>query len=120
MPRLQLTLMLGTRTVEVLGLIDTGSAINVLPYSVGINLGAVWEQEALLPPLAGNLANAETRSLIVQASHPQLTPDDPIDLIFAWSRLENAPILFGQYNFLAQFRVCFDASEDKFEVYPKH
>ena len=34
MPRLGLTLTVGTRSVDVVGLIDSGASVNVLPYSV--------------------------------------------------------------------------------------
>jgi hypothetical protein len=43
-PRLPLTLSYQNSVVEVAGLLDTGASINVLPYSVGIQLGAVWEE----------------------------------------------------------------------------
>ncbi|MBD0387434.1 MAG: hypothetical protein ICV54_13150 [Nostoc sp. C3-bin3] len=40
-PILPLTLSYKNSVVNVLGLLDTGASINVLPYSVGIQLGAV-------------------------------------------------------------------------------
>jgi hypothetical protein len=40
MPRLSLTLTHAQRTVEIVGLLDTGAAVNVLPYPVGVALGA--------------------------------------------------------------------------------
>jgi hypothetical protein len=40
---LPLTLV-STRSVPVLGLLDTGAAVNVLPYAVGVNLGLNWDQ----------------------------------------------------------------------------
>ena len=42
MPRLALTLSHGQRSIDVIGLLDTGAAVNVLPYSVGAALGADW------------------------------------------------------------------------------
>ena len=119
MPRLSLTLRLRERSVEVTGLVDSGSPVNVIPYSVGVALGAVWEHQQVEVPLAGSLGNIEGRALIVQAMHPQLTPEHPVELIFAWTRDENVPILFGQTNFLMEFRVCFDASLAVFEVFPR-
>lgn len=119
MPRLPLTLKLGSRTTDVVGLIDSGASVNVIPYSVGVALGAVWEQQNVSVPLVGSLGRAEARTLIVEALHPQLTPERPIELIFAWTRKDNAPILFGQTNFLMEFRVCFDASQAVFEVYSR-
>ena len=32
------------RTSEIFGLLDTGSSLNVLPYDVGMELGAVCEE----------------------------------------------------------------------------
>ena len=36
MPRLPMTLTYGNRSVDVVGLLDTGSAVNVIPYHVGV------------------------------------------------------------------------------------
>ncbi len=49
MPYLPLTLNYPTsqasglenRSVEVMGLLDTGASVNVLPYDIGLQLGAV-------------------------------------------------------------------------------
>jgi hypothetical protein len=45
MPRLPPTLTYEQRSVEVVGLLDTGAAVNVLPYPVGLELGADWDQQ---------------------------------------------------------------------------
>ena len=119
MPRLSLTLMLKERTVDVTGLVDSGAAVNLIPFSVGRDLGAVWEQQKVAVPLVGSLGRVEARALIVEALHSQLTSDHPVELIFAWAKDENVPVLFGQTNFLMEFRVCFDASNAIFEVYPR-
>ncbi|MEG3891181.1 hypothetical protein QT973_12240 [Microcoleus sp. Z1_A1] len=44
---------------------DTGSSLNVLPYHLGLALGAVWEEQTLSIQLAGNLAPVEARGLAV-------------------------------------------------------
>jgi len=82
------------------GLLDTGAAVNVLPYPVGLALGADWDQQIVAIPLTGSLGSIEARALVVLASHPQLTLADPIRLVFAWTRIEDAPVIFGQTNFL--------------------
>ena len=74
MPHLPLTLHFGGRSVAVTGLLDTGSAVNVLPYPIGLALGAVWEEQTLRVPLVGSLGRLEARALVVFASHPQITP----------------------------------------------
>ena len=116
MPRLNLTLMRDQHSVNATGLIDSGSTVNVLPYSIGLALGAVWEFQKPVPQLAGNLSNYEARALLVAAHHPQLTPDESIELIFAWSSSHNAPLLFGQMNFFFAFDVCFFRTENAFEI----
>jgi hypothetical protein len=47
------------QTVAVVGLLDTGATVNVLPFSVGLQLGAVWEQQTAALQLVGNLAAYE-------------------------------------------------------------
>jgi hypothetical protein len=42
-PYLPLTLTYQNRSVEIMGLLDTGASVNVLPYNVGVQLGASWE-----------------------------------------------------------------------------
>ncbi len=119
MPRLSLTLRYGSRSVEVVGLVDTGAAVNVLPYPVGLALGADWNQQTVAIPLAGSLGRVEARALVVLASHPHLTAESPIRLVFAWTRVDDVPVIFGQTNFLMEFNVCFYRSQAAFEVWPK-
>jgi hypothetical protein len=40
-PYLSVTLSLGQQQVSVMGLLDSGAAINVLPHDVGLRLGAI-------------------------------------------------------------------------------
>jgi hypothetical protein len=62
-PFLPLTLV-GATSVSVSGLLDTGATVNVLPYAVGEQLGAVWEQQTTPVTLSGNLATCEARAVI--------------------------------------------------------
>lgn len=45
LPFLPLTLSHDGRTVAASGLLDTGATTNVLPYSLGEQLGLVWERQ---------------------------------------------------------------------------
>lgn len=119
MPRLPLTLTYEHRSIEVVGLLDTGAAVNVLPYQVGLALGADWNRQTVAVPLIGSLGSVEARALVALASHPQLTPAGPIRLVFAWTRSEDAPVIFGQTNFFMEFDVCFYRSQAAFEVHAK-
>lgn len=70
MPRLALTLRREQRAVEIVGLLDTGAAVNVLPYSAGVALGAEWDEQTTIISLAGSLGPVEARALVVWAVHP--------------------------------------------------
>ncbi len=69
LPYLPMTLTVQGGSVSVQGLLDTGSAVNVLPYNVGLELGAVWEQQTIPVRLTGNLAREEARVLLSLAVH---------------------------------------------------
>lgn len=115
-PRLPLTLTYQNSVVEVAGLLDTGASINVLPYSVGIQLGAVWEELNTSVQLAGNLAPVEARGLVLSA---QIGTFAPVRLVFAWSLTDDVPLLLGRMNFFLEFDVCFYRSQMAFELRPK-
>ncbi|MEG4961882.1 MULTISPECIES: retroviral-like aspartic protease [unclassified Microcoleus] len=115
-PYLPLTLTYQNRSVEVMGLLDTGASVNVLPYNVGVQLGAIWEEQRFSVTLAGNLASAETKGLLVLA---KVGDFDPVQLVFAWTRVNNIPILLGRTNFFTEFDVGFYGSQLAFEVCPK-
>jgi hypothetical protein len=119
MPRLPLTLTIGRRSLEVVGLLDTGSAVNVLPYHIGLALGAVWKEQTATVPLVGSLGRFEARALAVLASHPKITPDTSVRLVFAWTQAEDAPVIFGQMNFFLEFDVCFYRQQGTFEIREK-
>jgi len=115
-PYLPLTLTYQNRSVEVMGLLDTGASVNVLPYNVGVQLGAIWEDQRFSVTLAGNLASAETKGLLVLA---KVGDFEPVQLAFAWTRVNNIPIILGRINFFTEFDVCFYGSQLAFEVCPK-
>lgn len=56
LPLLPLALSYQNASVQVMALLDTGASVNVLPYDIGLQLGAVWEEQTTVVTLAGNLA----------------------------------------------------------------
>ena len=97
-------------------MLDTGATVSVLPYGVGEQLGAVWEQQTTAITLSGNLAACEARALVVSAvigSFPS------VRLVFAWAKTDAVPVLLGHVNFFLEFDVCFYRSRSVFEVRPK-
>lgn len=115
MPYLPLVLTLGNRSLEVMALLDTGASVNVLPYEIGLQLGAVWENQTVSIPLSGNLAQSDSRGLVVSGTIAQFPS---VLLAFAWAEMRDTPVILGHMNFFAEFNVCFYRHELAFEVCP--
>ena len=62
------TFTLGTQSVAVNVLLDTGSSVNVLPYDLGLQLGAVWDDQTVAIDPTENLAHSSARGLVISAS----------------------------------------------------
>jgi len=116
LPLLPIVLRLGERSTAASGLLDTGATVNVLPYSVGVDLGAVWEQQTIPVQLTGNLGQYEARALLLSAEVGRFAP---VRLVFAWTQADVVPLLLGQVNFFMEFDVCFYRSQQAFEIQPK-
>jgi hypothetical protein len=116
MPLLPLILSRGGQQKEAVGLLDTGAAVNVLPYSLGEQLGFVWEEQTTPLVLSGNLARLPTRGIVISASVAHFTP---VRFVFAWTQADDVPLLLGQMNFFLEFDVCFFRARLELEVRPK-
>ena len=103
----------GQTTINEYALVDSGSSINVMPYSIGTRLGFVWEDQNTAIKLTGNLASLQAKGVVVNA---QVGDSELIELVFAWARTDDAPFLLGQVNFFMEFDVCFMRSEQVFEI----
>ena len=101
--------------VQVRGLLDSGATVNVLPYGLGLRLGAVWEAQTTVVKLTGNLAAHEAMAMLL---HGRVAEFAPVTLVFAWSRSESVPLLLGQVNFFEAFDVCFHRARRHFEIEP--
>ena len=116
MPYLPIILSSGNLTVEVTGLLDTGASVNVLPYEIGLELGAVWEEKTVPIELSGNLSREPARGLVLSAKVAQF---NSVLLAFAWTKSNNVSIILGHMNFFQEFNVCFYRHESEFEVCPR-
>ncbi|WP_367275296.1 hypothetical protein [Microcoleus sp. CAWBG58] len=47
-PYLPIILSYRNQSIEVMGLLDTGATMNVLPYEIGLQLGAVWDEQTFV------------------------------------------------------------------------
>ncbi len=115
LPYVPILLELGTRQVQASGLVDSGAALNVLPYDLGIELGAVWEHQTISVRLTGNLAASDARAIVLFARVGQFPR---VRLAFAWTRNNRAPLILGQVNFFMEFDVSFYRSRLLFELTP--
>lgn len=112
-PLLPISLVRSQRTISVMGLLDSGASINVLPFDLGIQLGADWDQQTISLQLEGNLAESEAKALLVTATVANFPP---VKLAFAWSKLNSIPVILGQVNFFTKFDGGFFRSRLVFEV----
>jgi hypothetical protein len=116
LPYLPLTLSSDNASVEVMALLDTGASVNVLPYEIGIQLGAVWEAQTVSVQLSGNLGRNEAKGLVLSGTVSQFSP---ILLAFAWTQTRDVPVILGHMNFFTEFNVCFYRHELAFEIQPR-
>ncbi len=116
LPRVPLILRREGQTVEAIALVDSGATIKVMPYDLGLRLGATWDDSKAIIQLAGNLSTQPAMPLFAMA---QVGDIAPVRLAFAWTRSEDAPLILGQTNFFMEFDVCFYRSKMEFEVKPK-
>lgn len=84
-PLLPLTLEVAGRSASAVGLLDSGASVNVLPYSVGLNLGLDWNAQASIMQLGGNFAATPTRGVVLQATVGNFAP---VRLAFAWTQTD--------------------------------
>lgn len=101
--------------MEVLGLVDSGATVNVLPYGIGLKLGAVWDDRQAIIQLAGNLGSQLAVPFFATAN---IEGCQSVQLAFAWAKSDNIPVILGQTNFFMEFDVHFYRSELEFEVVP--
>ncbi len=116
-PYLPLTLRYQDVLINAVGLLDTGAMVNVLPYSVGVDLGAKWENQTTELELTGNLAQFQARALLLSATIGRFPP---VRLVFAWTQAEDVPLLLGQVNPVRHFetRRLFDLRQDRRRLCP--
>jgi hypothetical protein len=112
-PMLPIALIFNDKPLLSNALLDTGADVNVLPYTMGIQLGASWENARRAEGLSGNLGQAETRAILLKGV---MAPFEPVELAFAWVKTEQVRLILGQTNFSQLFDVCFFRQQQAFEI----
>lgn len=116
LPRMPLTIRNNEQVLDVVGLVDSGATVSVLPYEVGLQLGGRWDERKAILRLAGNLGRSQAMPFFVVATIGDFAP---VRLAFAWVNYANAPLILGQTNFFMEFDVHFYRSRLEFEIEPK-
>ncbi|MDB9489472.1 hypothetical protein PN478_02895 [Dolichospermum circinale CS-534/05] len=113
LPTIPIILSYANSSISANALLDTGYTVNVLPYDIGLQLGAIWDNQTVRLPLAGNLAKVEARGLFVQVQIGNL---EPVRLAFTWVEAAYVPLILGQTNFFREFDVCFERSQSTIKI----
>jgi hypothetical protein len=116
MPMFTVRLSHGRIAIDEVGLVDTGSAVNVLPFDLGLRLGLDWNLAGPPLPLSGNVARHLAKAVTLYGTVGNYPP---VSLTFAWSQSPIARLLLGHVNFLAEFDACFFRSRGFFELTPR-
>jgi hypothetical protein len=116
LPRIPLILHHNNQGVEVVGLVDSGATVNVLPYQIGIQLGLVWDDSKAIIRLAGNIGNQPAMPVFLIA---EIGDFAPVRLAFAWTKSDSVSLILGQTNFFLEFDVHFYRSRLEFDIEPK-
>jgi hypothetical protein len=116
LPFLPVRLDFSGSAVDAPALLDTGATVNVMPYRMGLELGAHWQQQTTPVKLTGNLADLPAKALLVNVTVGNFAL---VRLAFAWTQAEQVPLILGQVNFFMEFNVCFFRTQGFFEIAPK-
>jgi hypothetical protein len=110
---LPVTLASPLEATDAVALVDSGAEVNVLPWSLGVKLGLVWNpNKATLRVTAGSGRAAAMPVLLTMS----FGNSSGVTQAFAWCQSDNLPLVLGQTNFFMEFDVCFFRSKLEFSV----
>src|SRR5262249_59175192 len=89
-PLMPISLQHQTSSVSVIGLLDTGASVNILPHDLGLQLGFDWDQQTRAIPLGGILASVPAWVVQVEATVGTFSP---VRLFFAWTQSNQTPLI---------------------------
>ena len=115
MPLVELQLAHASYSIVAPALVDSGAALNILPFDLGLQLGLNWERQTFPLDLGGTLTGAQAYAVLLRV---ELVPFPPTDLAFAWvSRpMREVRLLLGQVNFFQRFDVHFYGAQQLFAI----
>jgi hypothetical protein len=93
-------------------LVDSGTDVNVLPWSIGASLGFVWEPNKATIRVAG-IAQGAAMPVLLSADFGDV---QGATMAFAWCQTDSVPLVLGQTNFFMEFDICFFRSRSEFQI----
>lgn len=102
-------------TLTFPAVVDSGAALNILPYDIGLALKLDWDRQTYALDLGGILTGTQAYAVLLQA---EIDPFPPFKLAFAWINKPSTEVraLLGQVNFFQEFDVHFYGSQSAFEI----
>ena len=115
MPLLDIQLANGSHSLRVSALVDSGAALNILPFDIGIELGLVWETQTFPIDLGGTLTGSQAYAVLLNG---QIADLQPRQLAFAWIDKLSSDVrpLLGQVNFFQEFDIHFYGNQQLFGI----
>ena len=85
-------------TITVPAVVDSGAALNILPYDIGLSLNLNWDNQTYPLDLGGVLTGTQAYAVLLQA---EIDSFPRANLAFAWVNKPSTEVrvLLGQVNF---------------------
>ena len=106
-------LHINRNSTDVIGLLDTGATVNVLPFQIGLALGFEWLSVKSTIQLTGGLGSIESRPVVANALIGNF---QEVQLAFARCKSPEVPLILGNVNFFDCFRFNLIRPENRFEL----
>ena len=103
-------------SLQVEALVDSGSDLSILPFSMGKLFGVDWDSLNVPGSVKGSAGHVAGKIMVLSG---HVKPFAPVDLLFLWVQTDGFPLIFGQANFFLEFDVCFFRSQAQFQVQPR-
>ncbi|MCP4379497.1 MAG: hypothetical protein GY794_25415 [bacterium] len=94
-------------------MLDSGATNNVLPYHAGLALGLLWEEQRFHLEGEDFLRGAP---IVGVRLYGEIPPFPPLELVFAWSRSDDMPLILGHVNFFLEFDLFLSDTREFFEL----
>src|SRR5436309_665102 len=95
-PIVPLRLSRGGISTDVNALVDSGTDVSVLPYSIGARFGIDWNSLTIPCSVGGSAGGIPGKMLVVDGV---LDTFPAVKLVFAWVQSDGVPVLLGPTNF---------------------